>query len=180
MHKEIAAARREAGITQAEIAKRLHISLRLYQSIEYGEQLTADTALRLSRILRAPGITMSYCRGKCPIGQCLSYELLNNVDLSPVTILAKYKQEEQEAGEAVEALIGFLLNKSGAADCTDEELVAIKTKAGEMLDVEHVIELLKLRLWDFVDVESLMRTHHEKCLQRGYYDTEKPALIKAG
>lgn len=180
MHKAIATARRAAGLTQAEVAKQIHISLRLYQGIEYGEQLTPDLVLRLSRILEAPGITMAYCRGNCPIGQVNCYEPLNCVDLSPIAILAKYRQEEKEASLAVDDLFNLLLNKTSSADCTQSELVEIKERAREMLDVEHVITLLKLRLWQFLNVAELMQEHHDKCLQRGYHDTRKPALIKAG
>lgn len=175
MHREIASARKAARLSQAEVAKQLHIALRKYQGIEYGSSLAPDIAQQLSKILRTPELTMIYCR-QCPIGKSTGYKLLNKVDLSPITILAKYRKEAHEAHQAVEDLFDLLLNKKGAEDCTEVELAEIRSNAKELLDVEHVIRLLRMRLWAFVDMAELMREHHDKCLERGYYCNKKPAL----
>lgn len=176
MHSCIAAARKEAGYSQPELARKMHLSLRAYQYLEYGQRaMTPEQALQLARILNRPELTMVYCR-QCPIGEATGYTLLNNVDLSPVSILAKYRKEAHEAHQAVEDLFDLLLNKAGAEDCSEGELAAIKRNAKELLDVEHVIRLLRVRLWRFVDMAELMREHHDKCLQRGYYCYRKPAL----
>lgn len=180
MHKEIARARREAGMTQAEVAKQLHISLRLYQSIEYGEQLNPEQALKLSRILHAPALTMAYCRRHCPIGMESGYEVLNSVDLAPMAVLTKYCQESEEASIAVTKLQRLLLNKSSAADCTPAELEEIADCVDELLDESHTIAMALLPLSRFVDMAEVRRKHYDKCLERGYHDTTKPALIKAG
>jgi len=70
--------------------------------------------------------------------------------------------------------------KQGAQDCTEAELKELHRCAHEMLDVEHVIETLKLRLWDFLDVSELVRDHNLKCLEKHYVDKEKPELQLAG
>lgn len=173
-------ARREAGFTQAELARKMHMSLRAYQNMAYGEGITPDQAMQLSQILNAPALTMVYCRRECSIGRHFCYEILNNVDLSPVAILAKYRQEEKEAHEAFENLLDLLINKSGSEDCTPGQLDEIWRWSLEMLDLEHVIETLKLRLWNFIDVGALVREHNHKCLSKGYYDEKKPDLFKAG
>ena len=180
MQTLIADARKEAGLTQVELAKQMHMSLRSYQQLESGQrQLIASLALRLAQILRAPGLTMIYCRRSCPIGQAYCYDILNNVDLSPIAILAKYRQEAGEAQEALGNLTELLLNKTGAKDCSQQELAEIRRWAHELLDLEHVIETLKLRLWDFLNVGDLVKEHNQKCFDRQYYCDKKPAL-KAG
>lgn len=180
MHKEIAQARKDAGLSQMEVAKRLHISLRFYQGIEYGDHLNPDQAMQLSRVLNAPALTMTYCKQNCPIGRVSSYEVLNNVDLAPLAVLTKYRQESEEASIAVNKLQILLLNKRSAADCTPAELDQIADCADELLDEAHTIALALLQLSRFVDMPKVYSDHHNKCLSRGYHDTRKPALIKAG
>ena len=46
-----------------------------------------------------------------------------------------------------------------------------------MLDLEHVIETLKLRLWDFMDISELVKDHNQKCLENRYVDEKRPGLI---
>jgi hypothetical protein len=123
---------------------------------------------------------MTYCRQNCPIGRISGHVLLNNVDLAPLAILTKYCQESEEASIAVTKLQRLLLNKSGAKDCTPAELDLIADCADELLDEAHTIALALLQLAKFVDMARVYSAHYDKCLQRGYHDTRKPALIKAG
>lgn len=180
MHALIATSRRDAGYSQQEVAQKMHLSIRAYQYLESGErELTPDQALQVSRILNQPALTMVYCRRDCAIGRAYCYDVLNNVDLSPIAILAKYRQEAREAKDALEKLSELFLNKSSGHDCTEGEMAEIRRQAHELLDLEHVIETLKLRLWDFLDVSELVQEHNQKCYDRRYYCTQKPAL-KAG
>lgn len=180
MHTLIAEARRDAGYSQPELARKMHLSVRAYQYLEYGErELTPEQAMHLSRILNRPELTMICCRKNCPIGQTYCYDILNNVDLSPMAILAKYRQEAKEAQEALDKLCELMINKLSASDCTSGEMAHIRHNAHELLDLEHVIETLKLRLWDFLDVGELVQEHNQKCYDRRYYCNNKPAL-KAG
>lgn len=180
MHTLIATARRDAGYSQPEVARKMHLSLRAFQYLESGErELTSEQALKLSRILKQPALTMVYCRQSCAVGREYCYDILNNVDLSPMAILAKYRQEAREAQEALDNLTELMLNKRSAQDCTETEMSEIRRWTHELLDLEHVIETLKLRLWDFIDVSALIREHNQKCMDKRYYCTKKPAL-KAG
>lgn len=174
-------ARKEAGMTQIELAKKLHVSLRTYQDFESGQrQLNPAQALQLSRILHAPGLTMAFCRQSCAIGQEYGYNVLNNVDLSPMAVMTKFVDEAEEALAAVGKLKRLILNKKSFQDCSPAELAEIEASIGEIHDVIHNGKLALLALSKFVtDAQSSCR-HHDKCLARGYHDTTKPALIKAG
>lgn len=181
MQELIQKARKAAGMTQEQAAQKMFMAKRAYQALEYGEKdMTPDEALKLSRVLDCPTLTMVYCRKKCAVGKRYCYDVLNNVDLSPMAILAKYRQEEREANEALERLAGLMLNKHSGRDCTETELKEIWRWSLEMLDLEHVVETLKLRLWDFLDVAALIREHNLKCLEMRYVDTKKPELHLAG
>lgn len=181
MHTLLAVARKEAGYTQSELARKMHMSYRSYQNLEYGDQrVTPEQAVKLSQLLGAPGLTQVYCRRECAIGQNYCYEVLNNVDLSPMAILAKYRQEEQEAHEALENMSLLMINKATGADCSKEELAELHRWALELLDLEHVIETLKLRLWNFLDVGKLIAEHNRKCSEKKYFCKDKPDIVKAG
>ncbi len=181
MQELIQKARKAAGLTQEQVAKKMFMAKRAYQALEYGEKdMTPDEALKLSMVFNCPALTMVYCRKKCAVGRRYCYDVLNNVDLNPMAILAKYRQEEREANEALERLAELMLNKRCEKDCTDAELQEIWRWSLEMLDLEHVIETLKLRLWDFLDVAALVREHNLKCLEMRYVDTRKPELDLAG
>lgn len=177
MQALIQQARKRAGKTQEQTSRAMFMGLRQYQRLEYGEQdMTPDEALKLSKVLDCPTLTMVYCKKSCSIGKRYCFDLLNNVDLSPTAILTKYRQEEREANEALEHLSEIMLNKTNREDCTDEELKLLWRWALEMLDLEHVIETLKMQLWDFLDVAALIREHNMKCHDKRYVDREKPDL----
>ncbi len=182
MQAIIQQARKKADKTQEQVSREMHLgSVRQYQRLEYGEQeMTPEQAVHLAKILDCHALTMVYCRKHCAVGQRYCYDILNNVDLSPIAILAKYRQEEREAHEALEQLAEIMLNKHGVQDCTEEELKDLWRWALEMLDLEHVIGTLKLRLWDFLDVAALIRDHNLKCLEKRYVDEKKPDLPLAG
>lgn len=181
MREIIEAAMGKAGITQMDLANRIHKSRSATQRLIYGMQpMTPDDAMNLADAIECPTLTMVYCRQGCVIGKKYGFDLLNNVDLNPTAILAKYRQEEREAHEALDVMLGIVINKKGVADCTDIELSDLWHCALEMLDLEHVIETLKLRLWDFLNVEDLIAEHNKKCRQRGYVDPKKLELVLAG
>lgn len=181
MREVIQGARKKAGLTQEQVAKQMFLGVRQYQRLEYGEQeMTPEEALRLGDALECRQITMVYCAKMCAIGRRYCYHVLNNVDLSPTAILTKYRQEEREAHEALENMAVLFLNKRGKDDCTDSELQELHRWSLEMLDLEHVIETLKIRLWDFLDVTKLVQEHNTKCIEKRYYDPRQPDLQLAG
>jgi len=181
MKEIIQQARKRAGLTQEQAAKKMFMGLRQYQRLEYGEQeMTPEEVLRLSKILNCPQLTIVYCKKNCAIGRRYCYSILNNVDLNPTAILTKYRQEAKEAAEALDNLAELMLNKRDKNDCTEEELKQIWRWALEMLDEEHVIETFKMELWKFIDVAALIREHELKCLEKRYYDPRQPDLQLAG
>jgi len=181
MKDVIEAARYRKKVTQKYVSGKLFLSVRQYQRLINGEQeMTPEMALRIADILDCPPITMVYCRKYCAIGHRYAFDLLNNVDTSPIAILAKYRMEEQEAHEALNKLVLLFLNKRDKNDCNKDELEELGHWALEMLDLEHVIETLKFRLWDFLNVTELIREHNGKCVIKGYVDEKKPELQLAG
>lgn len=177
----IKTAREKAGLTQETVARSVHMSTSNYRRYETGElPLSTEIVAKLSRILGCPTLTMVWCRSGCDIGRLYCYDILNNVNLNPTAILSKYRQEEREAHEALDLMLNIVINKIRAEDCTEMEMHDLWHCALEMLDLEHVIQTLKLRLWDFCNVADLVAAHNRKCVEKRYVDTKKPALQLAG
>lgn len=177
MQDLIQGARKRAGLTQEQAAKKMFMTKRSYQAVEYEErEMSPEEVLRVSKVLNCPQLTMVYCKKNCAIGRRYCYSILNNVDLNPTAILTKYRQESKEAAEALDMLADVMLNKKDKDDCTEEELKQIWRWALEMLDEEHVIETFKMELWKFIDVAALIREHELKCLEKRYVDEQKPEL----
>jgi len=173
--------RKQARLSIDEASFQLHIAPRTLCKYEAGESLPSpETALAMGKVYKAPVLTMLYCRKECAIGRSYCYDVLNNVDTSPAAILTKYRQEEREAHEALEHMAELMLNKRGRKECTEVELKELYRWSLEMLDLEHVIETLKLRLWDFLDVADLVKDHNRKCLEKHYYDSHRPEMQLAG
>ncbi|SDL19490.1 helix-turn-helix domain-containing protein [Natronincola ferrireducens] len=166
-------ARNSSGKSRAKAAEELYISERTLAKIESGEVTPApEIAERMNEVYEVRHLSMWYCKEECPIGQKYCYEILDNVDLSPMAIFAKYRQEAKEAHEALDQLTELMLNKKDKNDCSQTELDEIRRCGHELLDLEHVIETFKLRLWDFLDVQQLIYEHNEKCQERGYVKKE--------
>jgi transcriptional regulator with XRE-family HTH domain len=171
-------ARNHAGLSIERAAEAIHCAPRTLCKYEAREtRPSPEIALTMGRAYNAPALTMLYCRRECAIGQAYCYDVLNNVDLSPTGILTKYRHEAKEAHEALEQLTILLLNKHGKTDCTDAELKEIWQWSLEMLDLEHVIETLKLRLCDFLDVAALIEEHNDKCQKKKYVCMKKSDVL---
>ena len=164
--------RKRANLSIEEAAELLHIAPRTLCKYEADEVAPNDVALKMAEVYKAPEVTVLQCKKKCPIGSRYCYELLNNVDTSPSAIINKYRQEDKESGEAIENLAILMLNKKGEADCAEEELKQIWRWSLELLDLEHVIETMKLRLWDFIPVDKLIAEHNKKCIDKCYVKSE--------
>lgn len=166
-------ARESSGLSRARAAEELYICERTLAKIEHGEITPApEVADRMNEVYGLHHLSMWYCKNECPIGQKYCYEILDNVDLSPMAIFAKYRQESNEAYEALDMLTNLLLNKKDKHNCSEDELNEIRRWGHELLDLEHVIETFKLRLWDFLDVKDLIKEHNEKCFKKGYVKKE--------
>ena len=173
-------ARKQAGLSIEEASFRVHIGQRTLCKYEAGETTPPpDVVLKMSEVYKMPQLTAWYCREECAIGQRYCYELLNNVDLSPVAILTKFMDEKSEIDQLLGRLMAVVLNKKSAADFTEQEMEDFKLAVLELLDLEHVIETLKLQIWKFINVAELVKEHNEKCLRQGYVKKEKAPLAKA-
>lgn len=173
-------ARMGQRMTRAALASRIGLSPRTIEAYEAGKQLPpADVALAISRECKVPWLTQLYCRKYCPIGQKYSYEVLEGVNLDPQSVVLKLAGEFDEARAVLGKLQELLVNKNGREDFSETEWREFTRCLAEFLDVEHVVECLKISLGYWVDVGELIREHNDKCWQRGYVQKKKTALKAA-
>lgn len=162
-------ARLNAGLTILEAAYKLGFSERHLRHLEAGTRpVDAATVLRASEFYHAPHLTVRFCRYSCAIGAKYCFEPLNAVDTSPVAILAKYRDEKREVDAVIDDMLGAILNKRNGDEMTPAERAVFERAFQELLDVEHVIEVLQLAAVGFVDVPAAIKAHNDKCLASGY------------
>lgn len=168
-------ARKLSGISIEEAAFRLHIAPRTLCKYEAGETTPPpEVVLEMSSIYGQSEMTQRYCR-ECPIGRKYSYEVLNNVNMDPASVLMKLASEYREAGQVLDRLQEVTVNKNRREDFTDLEWQEYVQGLHELLDLEHNIECLKLTLGKWCDISELVEQHNNKCLERGYIKKERTA-----
>lgn len=168
-------ARKLSGISIEEAAFRLHIAPRTLCKYEAGETTPPpEVVLEMSSIYGQSEMTQRYCR-ECPIGRKYSYEVLNNVNMDPATVLLKLVGEYKEVGQVLDRLFELTVNKNHREDFTPGEWQEYTKGIHELIDLEHNIECLKITMGRWCDVSELIKEHNEKCVQRGYIKKDRPA-----
>lgn len=170
-------ARTGQGMSRASLASKIGLSPRTIEAYEAGKQVPpADVALAISRECRIPWLTQIYCRKYCPIGQKYSYEVLEGVNLDPQSVILKLAGEFDEARAVLGKMEELVINKNSREDFSEAEWREFTRCLAEFLDVEHVVECLKISLGYWTDVGDLIKAHNDKCWQRGYVQKKKTAL----
>lgn len=168
-------ARERARMSREEAAFRLHVAPRTLAYYEAGERVPPpEVVLEMGQLYGQPDLTQRYCR-ECPIGKAYGYEVLNNVNLDPATVLLKLMSEYKEAGQVLDRLQELTINKNRREDFTPSEWQEYIRGLHELLDLEHNVECLKLTLSRWCDISELVEQHNNKCLERGYIKKERTA-----
>jgi transcriptional regulator with XRE-family HTH domain len=168
--------RKYSGLTREEAAFRINVAPRTLSKYESGEIVPApDIVVSMSREYGRPEMTQRYCRDYCPIGQKYSYIHLNNVSTNLSDIWMQLELELEEALVAVRAGRRIVVNKRGPEDFAPEQWDEMMRHTHEFMDVEHNIEILKIRLDAMTDVTKLVDEHNQKMIDRGYAREEMRA-----
>lgn len=172
-------AREQAGLSQFEAAGRINVSTRALAYYEAKERPPApDVVLKMSQVYRQPELIVRYCR-ECPIGQAYNYDILDNVDKTLTTVIAKLITELKEAIKAAEVLLELSINKKCRKDFTNDEWLIFLQAVGEFIDVEHNVEFLKLVLEELTEevglVPEIVARHNQKCRDKGYIKEKAPS-----
>ena len=164
-------ARENAGFSRREAGKRLALHPKSIEAYEYGRVIPPpEVVLAMGELYGEPELSGRYCRMNCAIGSAYSFEILNNVDLSITGILLKLRREYREAGDALEKIDTLILNKRCREDFSEGERKELGKCLHRLLNLEHNIEVLKIRLscLKWLDLRRLVGEHNSKCYRRGY------------
>lgn len=162
-------ARKNVHLCIEEAAFRVHVAPRTLAKYEAGETVPPpEVVLSMSREYGKPEMTLTYCRENCAIGKAYGYEVLNAIDTSMVTVLAKLMDEMDEARGMLGRAMALAINRMDRDCFNDDEWREFSGAVLEFLDVEHNIEVLKLALGRICDVSELIETHNKKCREAGY------------
>ena len=172
--------RKSANLSIEESAFRLHIAPRTLCKYEAGETVPGpEVVLAMSREYGKPEMTLTYCRENCAIGRAYGYEVLNGVDTSLVTVLAKLGGEIDEARGLLGRAMSLAINRMERDCFTDGEWGEFSGAVLEFMDVEHNIEVLKLALGKMCDVSELVEQHNKKCRDSGYTKQKPLKAVRA-
>ena len=112
-------------------------------------------------------------------GRAYGYEVLNGVDTSLVTVLAKLGGEIDEARGLLGRAMSLAINRMERDCFTDGEWGEFSGAVLEFMDVEHNIEVLKLALGKMCDVSELVEQHNKKCRDSGYTKQKPLKAVRA-
>jgi len=163
MNKVYKDARLEKGLTLEAAAEFMHCTGRTVWAFENEKNPDAYYVSMMAKIYDKPELTQFYCKNNCPIGRDFSYELLDNIDLNITTILSKLNIEMKEAQGVMNDLISQSINYE-----FENDMESFTNDLQELLDVEHNIEILKVKLHQWLDVKEITNIHNEKCIARNY------------
>jgi len=167
--KVFRSARLKSGLTIEEAAARTYISPRALINYEQNNTVPGpDVALRMSKVYKDPWLTQRYCKECCAIGQAYSYEILDNVNLDPASVLLKLVGEMEEAQKVLTNMLSIAVNKNEREDFKENEWEEFIKYLHEFLDVEHNIEILKISLNKWCDMAKMVAEHNIKCKKKGY------------
>lgn len=167
-------ARKGEGLSINSAASGLFIAPRTLSKYESGELVPPpEVVLGMSRLYRVPGMTQRYCRKCCAIGRAYSYEVLDNVNMDPATVLLKLVSEYREAGQVLDRMMELTVNRTSRKDFNDSEWHEYIRCMLEFLDLEHNIECLKVSISNWCDVGVLVEEHNQKCRDRGYVSKDR-------
>jgi len=148
--------RREAGLTQQELAARLNIGYSTYRGyVSRDMRLPHDVAARAAQVLRAPEILFALC-AQCPVNCFVS---LVDSDDHPAAQLLNLLEETREGLAAVECL-----DMRRIRSLTDEETRQLRHAGDQVMDM-LLAGLLTLASWwrhYNVNPSALLVAHRRK------------------
>jgi|LGOV01.1.fsa_nt_gb transcriptional regulator with XRE-family HTH domain len=151
------------GYTQDKVAKLMNYAPRTIWSYENEQNPDAFTIIRFSEIYEEPELIKKYCKEICPIGQRYGYKILDNIDLNLTTILSKLRIEMEEATTVIDNLLSQSINLE-----LEDNIEKFEKEFQEILDVDHNIEILKMRLHEWLNIEKEIQIHNNKCILKKY------------
>lgn len=160
---------KEEGLKQLALAEITGTDPKTTWNYLNGETpVTPEFVLRFAQATRHPEVISIFRQQEDPIGQRYDYVYLDNINTDPISVLAKLQSELKELQDIYTNLFALTINKRNIEDFTAEETGIFETYVQELLDVEHNIQVFKLSLARWTDIEPFVQRHNQKCIDRGY------------
>lgn len=163
------AIRTESGFTQRQLANEVGVDQSRISAYENGEDIPADIAVNISRVLKSPRLKQAISISKK--SQVVSVPILNNVNEDPVVILDSLIEEAEEMIEASKKLKKLIRNKKNHIDFTDMELDLVLELEEQIADIIPCTQLHFIRMaecykidLDRVESRMLMKLKKKKYL----------------
>ncbi len=168
--------RNAANMTRENASEEIGVAERTLAKYESGEIIPdAGKVLKMSQVYKDLELTHWYCRNTCPIGRAFKYEVLDNVSEDPLHVLTKLEEEMTEALNEITRARMALINSQKESGWCQNTMATVSVFFREMLDVDHVIEKIKMKWGRKLDLRKFIADHNKKCLEKGYFKNKKGA-----
>lgn len=151
--------RTEVGFTQRALANEVGVDQSRISAYERGEEIPADVAVNISRVLKSPRLKQAISIEKK--SQVVCIPMLNNVNEDPVVIIDSLIEEAEELIESAIKLKKIIRNKKGPDDIEEFELEKIMNFEEQIADILpctqlHFIRMAEIFKLDIGRLESKM------------------------
>lgn len=136
--------RKNAGFTQRTLANEVGVDQSRISAYERGEDIPADVAVNISRVLNSPRLKQAISFEKK--SQVVCIPLLNNVNEDPVVIIDSLIEEAEELIESAIILKKLIRNKKGPEDIEPFELEKILDLEEQIADIIPCTQLHFIRM----------------------------------
>lgn len=157
---------RSGGLSQAELARRTHVSRGLVGMMESGDRTPTPEFIASAAKATGDYTLIVEASSGSPLG-LFSGGVLDKADLHPVVVQSKFLEEMEEAIRAVSGV--KLINKRDAADFTAVERTGLERAADEVYDLFTCCTAWLINAGKFgICLTETKKRHHLKLKTRGY------------
>ncbi|MEZ2661266.1 helix-turn-helix domain-containing protein [Aneurinibacillus aneurinilyticus] len=168
--------RNAARMTIESASEEIGVAPRTLAKYESGEIIPdAEKVFKMSEAYSDPEITHWYCRNACAIGRAFKYEVLDNVSEDSLHMLEKLEEETEEMLSQIKQARRALINSRKESGWCSETMISVGIWFREMLDVDHVIEKIKMEWGRKLDLRKFVSDHNKKCADKGYFKKKRGA-----
>jgi transcriptional regulator with XRE-family HTH domain len=175
--KKIIEARKRAGVTAADLSKKVGLSpasISAYENAALKGGPDSEVLIRIADALNAPEILLHHCE-YCSVRRHVFlryFPELNNINTDPAVIAARLRKEMVEAADALDRLGERFSDRDFKS--RPDYLETFVREMEQVVDVKRGIEILEFELMlsglhTREDLQAVYDQQHRKCVRNGHH-----------
>lgn len=166
---ELILQRKNNGMSQTELAKRIGITQSTISDYESGRDVPSDNAFRITRVLESDRLLAEYCF-EYKTG-FFNAPVLNNVDDNSIVGMGILIEEASELISNIEKLRKLVVNKRSRRQLTKAEWQQVMEHEEQIVDIFPAIQMHLIEMSEVfgLDLRELEHRLELKMKMKGYY-----------